>query len=111
VYPIELCFVRSLKASIASKGLSEEDQARFSSLHQETKVQEERINQLQEKLQKARAVRLLFFVSNSISSASSADLDIVQFIKQQDKMFREQHAGTSTVGSFFFSGRLLDLLC
>jgi hypothetical protein len=51
---------RSLKASLAGKGLSEEDQARFVGLQQEAKAQQEQIKQLQDKLQKAKAVRASF---------------------------------------------------
>ncbi|ORY88555.1 HOOK protein-domain-containing protein [Leucosporidium creatinivorum] len=66
-----------LRASTSGRALSEAEQARLASMEQDNKQYQKEISEMQDKLQKAKA-----------------------FIKQQDKLFKEQHASEHHVRSF-----------
>ena len=90
--------ISDLRASTSSRGLTETDQVRLSKLEEENKQYHKDVREMQDKLQKAKAVREMSSFAASITLSSR--WIVLQFIKQQDKLFKEAHASEHHVSAF-----------
>jgi protein HOOK3 len=72
--------------------LPEDVKSRFLALHEENLALKESFKTSQEKLQKARQVSFTNLVGDSLQY-------VVQFIKSQDKLFKEQQATKAASGT------------
>lgn len=82
-----------LRASISGKDLPEDIKSRLLALHEENVNLKESVKTVQEKLTKAKAVR---FASALLSLRICTYFRLTQFIKSQDKLFKEQHTAVAS---------------
>lgn len=73
---------------MSGKDVPEDIKARLLAMHEENVAAKEQLKTAQDKLVKARAVRFFRSVISSILRLTSK----IQFIKSQDKLFKEEQA-------------------
>jgi protein HOOK3 len=87
---VEPC--RDLRASLSGRDVPEDVKTRLLAIHEENVNLKEQYKTAQEKLLKARAVSPMCFYENGHLHNIH-----VQFIKSQDRLFKEEHAAKATL--------------
>jgi hypothetical protein len=80
---------RALRASLSGKDLPDDVKTRLLNSHEETVLLQEQVKTLTDKLNKAKQVKQQLI---SHRSTVFIEIEYLQFIKAQDKLFKEEHA-------------------